>query len=207
MCCNNSPDGTRACNQQEPGRLALGVDNECVSNSRIKDFYETVYECEASDRGVSEDYIKEEYCDIALSSTTDYADRVCDLIENRWRYDTYCDCIAYRKLEKMYGNSDYENIIRDVLQDKFDEDHGTLKYHLEKWNDYYSCGHTFECDITANITDYTTTEQTGSPTTSSPAVSNTPSPSKEDNTSDTKVEISTGSTFFVMMILVILRVV
>ena len=88
MCCGNSPDGTNACNRQEPGKLALGDDNECSSNSRIKEYYQSLYECEHGDRGVSKTFMKEIYCDIDLFDCGDNCkSRVCDIIKSRWRWD------------------------------------------------------------------------------------------------------------------------
>eukprot|EP00486_Rosalina_sp_Unknown_P000481 CAMPEP_0201565880 /NCGR_PEP_ID=MMETSP0190_2-20130828/5300_1 /ASSEMBLY_ACC=CAM_ASM_000263 /TAXON_ID=37353 /ORGANISM="Rosalina sp." /LENGTH=606 /DNA_ID=CAMNT_0047983877 /DNA_START=42 /DNA_END=1859 /DNA_ORIENTATION=- len=89
MCCGSSPEGTPACNNQEPGKLALGDDNKCSSNSKIKDYYQTLYACQASNRGVSDEYMRQTYCGTALDAV-DFDDsdaisnQVCDLIEQRW---------------------------------------------------------------------------------------------------------------------------
>ena len=190
MCCG-SVDGTPACNAQIPGKLALGEENECLSNENVKEFYEAIYECQSGNRGVKDLYMREEYCGTELPEAENIGERVCDLIEQKWIWETSCECKAYQILEKMYGESDYENNIRLNLQREFDEETSSLKDKLQLWNDYYQCEHTFECDIYASIT-----------TTETPETTSTPAPvNSEDDNSDghSRNKITTAVIVFTSM--------
>ena len=159
----------------------MGDDNECEANDGISSYIQSLYECPYGDRGVTNlDYIKQLKCGVSLPEPDDLEARVCDLIENRWKWSTTCKCREYQILEKLYGDSDYENELRSQLQDSFDTTYAYLEEILEAWNQEYQCDKTFECDIYADFVieqpiiteepsmDPTTDKQSEKPTTAQP---------------------------------------
>eukprot|EP00486_Rosalina_sp_Unknown_P004492 CAMPEP_0201576916 /NCGR_PEP_ID=MMETSP0190_2-20130828/23009_1 /ASSEMBLY_ACC=CAM_ASM_000263 /TAXON_ID=37353 /ORGANISM="Rosalina sp." /LENGTH=528 /DNA_ID=CAMNT_0048008351 /DNA_START=313 /DNA_END=1896 /DNA_ORIENTATION=+ len=134
MCCGSSPEGTAPCNNQAISPTALGTgDNECTSNSNVETLYKTLLSCNYGDRGVSEDYIKEMECGTALSETSNYKSRVCDIIEDKWKWDSSCICKYFQALSKMQGDSEYEDSVRNTLQSQFDLIYASTKANLELW--------------------------------------------------------------------------
>jgi len=144
MCCGKAAGDY--CNDQTPSETAL--DGGCPANSFIGSMSKELWECYLGDRGVTNtDYWKEMQCGVSLPDASNVKSRVCDLIENRWTYSTSCECKQYQMLEKAFGNSDYEDSLREQMQLDFDTSYATLALNLEEWNELYECGKTFECDI------------------------------------------------------------
>jgi len=178
MCCANSPIGTPACNNQNISKSG----NECESNSNAEEYHRTRLECVHGDRGVNELYIKELKCGTSLPTTTNVQDRVCDIINDKWKWETSCECKRLQMLEKMYGDSDYENALRIAMQSTFDGDYASLKGKLEQWKVYYQCGGEFECDITADaFTSKPTSDPTAGPTTPTMATTPTKAPTDDES--------------------------
>lgn len=149
LCCGSSEDGEPACNNQNISASALGSDNLCESNSNVETYYSTYYECIYGSRGVSEEYIKEIECGTSFETGSNTKNRVCDILSDKWLWETSCECELRQAMVGMYGNSDYENDLKLNLQAEFNAGYADLKATLEGWKEYYGCGAgmKFECDI------------------------------------------------------------
>eukprot|EP01084_Bolivina_argentea_P120450 213508_1 len=165
MCCGKGAG--KQCNQQIPGKYALGIDNKCKPSDAVASYYQTKYECLYGERGINNnDFIKHKKCAVDLIQG-EYD--VCSVIGDYWKWETNCECKQYQILEKYYPIDEYHNKIRHVLQLKFDTNNNETKQNLEKWNVAYQCGKTFECNITHHVNSFSicnvaATTTTGVPT-------------------------------------------